>query len=95
MLRGLQRQFAKCYEYFSNSVNDLRIDYSYPFDDEHYKENEDKKFTGIQIKGMFIDWIRNAINNKENLNYSSRNDYLWDDEADCEEGGFELTITEV
>lgn len=90
-----EKAFAKCYEYFSNNVNDLRTDYNYPFDDEHYKENEDKKFTGIQIKGMFIDWIRNAINNKENLNYSSRNDDLWDDNADGEEGGFELNITEV
>ena len=90
-----EQAFAKCYEYFENIVKDTRKDYEYPFDDEHYKENENKKFTGLEIKALFIDKIRNAIDTKAGLTYSSRDDYLWDKEADGEEGGFELNVVEV
>ena len=81
-----EKAFDKCYEYFANSVNDTRKDYNYPFDDEHYTENENKKFTGLEIKAMFIDWIRQAIKDKKDINYSSHDDSLWDDNADSEEG---------
>ncbi len=90
-----EKAFEKCYEYFANIVNDTRKDYHYPFDDEHYTENENKKFTGLEIKAMFIDWIRQAIKDKKGINYSSHDDSLWDDNADGEEGGFELSIAEV
>ena len=90
-----EKAFNKCYEYFQNIVSDTRKDYNYPFDDEGYIENENKKFTGLDIKKFFMDWINNAIQNKKDIKYSSRDDSLWDDNADGEEGGFELNITEV
>lgn len=90
-----EKAFQKCYEYFENIVKDTRKDYEYPFDDESYKGNEGKKFTGLEIKAMFIDWIRNSIKNKKPINYSSHDDSLWDNDADGEEGGFELSIAEV
>ena len=42
-----------------------------------------------------MDWINDAIQNKKDIKYSSRDDSIWDDNADGEEGGFELNITEV
>lgn len=90
-----EKAFEKCYEYFANSVTDTRTDYNYPFDDEHYTENANKKFTGLEIKSLFIDWIRNSIKNKKSIQYSSHDDSLWDDYAYGEEGGFELSVTEV
>ena len=36
-----------------------------------------------------------CIDTKVGLTYSSRDDYLWDKEADGEEGGFELNVVEV
>lgn len=90
-----EQAFAQCYEYFENFVKDTRKDYDYPFDDEHYTENKDKKFTGLEIKALFIDKIRKAIETKEDFTYSSRDDYFWDKKADSEEGGFELNVVEV
>lgn len=94
--------FRQCYSEISDYIKDEKENYGYPFDDYWFEKeypNEDiceKDFTGLEVKKMFIDWIKTAIKDKHNISYDLQyNDDWMGEDADGEAGGFELDITEV
>lgn len=94
--------FRQCYSEISGYIRDEKEDYGYPFDDYCFEKeypNEDiceKNFTGLEIKKMFIDVIKTAIKDKQNVSYDLQysDDWMGED-AEGEAGGFELDVTEV
>ena len=94
--------FRQCYSEISDYIRDEKENYGYPFGDYQFEKdypNEDiceKDFTGLEIKKMFIDWIKTAIKDKHNISYDLQyNDDWMGEDAEGEAGGFELDITEV
>lgn len=92
------RQALKyCYNELSWLI-DTRDDYGYPFDDfgEKFPGEKwiDKSFTGLEIKQMFMDYIKSAIDNKQSICYDLRYHDDWDVETNGEAAGFKLDITE-
>lgn len=94
--------FRQCYSEISDYIKDDKENYGYPFDDYEFEQaypNEDiceKDFTGLEIKKMFIDRIKTAIKDKQNISYDLQyNDDWMGEDAEGEAGGFELDITEV
>ena len=104
-----EKAFKECYSQVKDYIDDSRDDYGYPWDDEEaYNTYTGKKeatfeefmqrptgFTGLEIKQMFIDWIKDAIKNKKSIEYNFGYHCDWDDEADGEEGGFSLDIKDI
>lgn len=94
-----KKAFEKCYEQFQ-WIEDTREDYRYPFNNEFKKKFPDKNwyethFTGLQVKQFFIDFIKNAIENKQSISFDLQYNGDFDPEDEGEAGGFELDITEV
>ena len=94
--------FSHCYSEISDYINDAKENYGYPFSEYEFEKefpNEDineKNFTGLEIKKMFIEWIKAAIKEKQNISYDLQyNDDWMGEEAEGEAGGFELDVTEV
>ena len=94
--------FRQCYSEISDYINDAKETYGYPFNEYEFEKEypgEDiceKNFTGLEVKKMFMDWIKEAIKLKQNISYDLQyNDDWRGDEAEGEAGGFELDVVEV
>ena len=82
--------FKQCYECIAYDINDTVKNYGNPFD-----ENDEKEYTGLQVKQMFIDKLHEAIDKKESFYFNFQFNSDWMPYSDGEAGGFELDITEV
>lgn len=95
-----EQAFKNCYDNIKYNIEDSRKNYRCPFDDvfeQKYpgEEWENKHFTGLEIKQMFIDMINNAIENKKTISYNFACACDWDDEAEGDASGFVLNIKEI
>ncbi len=92
--------FKYCYSEISDYIVDAGEDYGYPFGEYSFEKefpNDDineKLFTGLEIKKLFIDKIKSAIKNKHNMSYNLQFNDDWLN-SDGEAGGFELDVAEV
>lgn len=95
-----KKAFKDCYDEIRDCIDDERDNYRYPLPDidKKFKTRNDyynTTYSGLQIKQFFIDWIKDAIENKKNIAFNFAYDGDFDPECDCENGGFELDVTEV
>lgn len=93
--------FKHCYSEIADYITDAYEKYGYPFGDYDFEKefpNDDineKLFTGLEVKKLFIGKIKSAIKNKCNMSYNFAFNNDWLPDGDCEAGGFELDIAEV
>lgn len=96
-----KKTFKYCYDEIKDWIEDARDNYYYPLPDaeKKFKNCDDyysTTYTGLQIKQLFIDWINDAIKNKKNISFNFAYDGGdFDPECECDNGGFELDVTEV
>lgn len=89
-----KKAFKECYDEIRDSIEDERDDYHNPLPNCP-EELWDKRYTGLEVKKIFIDWINDAIKNKKNISFNWGYDGDFDPENEGDEGGFELDVTEV
>lgn len=82
--------FKQCYECIAYDINDTVKNYGNPFD-----ETDEKEYTGLQVKQMFIDRLHEAIDNKQSFYFNFQFNSDWMPVSDGEAGGFELDVAEV
>ena len=87
------KAFKECYRQVKDYIEDEKMDYSYPFDNG---KNSTQQYTGLEVKKLFIDVIKRAIDEKQSVYYNFKNSAEWGVDWECgDEAGFELDIKEL
>jgi len=86
------KAFKECYRQVKDYIEDEKMDYLHPF----ASKDSTQKYTGLEIKKIFIDMIKNAIDKKHSAYFNFKDSAEWgvDWEGD-DEAGFVLEIKEI
>lgn len=94
------RAFKECYSEIKDLIEDDKCEYMYPLPDinDHFTSTDEyyeTKYTGLQIKQMFIDWIKNSIKNKKPISFDFARDGDFDPDNEGDAAGFVLDIEDI
>lgn len=95
-----ERAFKECYGEIKDLIEDDKCEYMYPLPDcdalfTSRDEYWETKYTGLQIKQMFIDWIKDSIKNKKPISFDFARDGDFDPDNDGYAAGFVLDIEDI